>query len=1318
MAGEGATNSGGGRAAMDGFEYQLDVSVFFALRLLLITKSAGQITLEPDNDEDLEAELEQSRVEPHAERDGADRLIVQIKLRNTGAWSVAAFKSLLQSRPRRLAAEDHLRVPGVRFLLVTTAAVAPGLNDLTVADLEERPQAAALPATIAEILPSSAPGRVAILAGLSERQLHLEIGDTLQTLLHVPAAQLESCRTRLREDARRRMRGRAPGVWTREELVDTIQQFGGMLASAPNLDAFVPPSNFPQMRTALETHGAVVITGPSGSGKTWSALKLCEEAIASDPRRSLKILDPGAGPSATRSLTEDLPSVFYLEDPWGQYSLLPAGQAWSAQLPRILPDARPGRQFVVTTRTDMLVQANALDALWRWTIPLEAEHYVDGPLEAIYDNRVVALPAARQMLAFNNKGLALERLETPLELDLFFNTLAEGPLESETPAGLLDRAFANANRDAVEADVHGYLADLATPREAATLWALLTTWGQVSRPQLVAVQQALRRHAGYAASALVKLVDRLVATRHLRQPGQVVSYRHPSTREALESYLVQNGPDAIAGLEDLLDALTARPGGDWPIETATRCLPRCAALAKTFEDGLTFAPPAEAVEAIDRWIDKGLVEPGARFADLLELAAEAGSPACIAAETARFLLRRVQRGGEHFNDQWTPWEIDEAWRERMEGRPAVRTIIDRFIRERLPIEDDGFPIDFVDEWRRLAGDLTDAFLVAAEMTVEHDLYRNADLVAKGASANLERFDPIVQGAIGQLARIRNAWADDGELARQVRDHEVDAAYAEHFGDPGYPEGQGLREIIDGFVEALREQQGWPSVAAHPRAEEFASAWATAVSKTPGPGDPEELAALLDQCARARIEHTAWSTLTRSWRPELRPRLQTRLANPAIDPSVEVEVALCALVHAPDLIGDRLAEASDAAAVTLVAALHTALRRHGVRAIPRHLRRALSKAPPEIAALLRALPSGKRPAQAVHQGAIARLETAAPLAPIEIVGDLIEVLTASGRRPLAAVARWLHEAEDPHEAVRALQAAARLGGEYLLWQGLVHPMADARSTALELLADSLSTPLPANILALAADKGSGVRRALVETLRPRRHRDHQAVLLTLLYDAWSNADPQHDEPPHYQVAHDALRALEPYPDTPEGLGERLLALASATPDPTLRDKALAFATRRCGPKARRMIWRLAWSKPAGWDKIAALEALTAAEIVESAILDHLDADFIQGLSPPYAVAALRLHAAHASHEAVLAMADWLAADARRRALLLVIADRTKLRDPGLAAQVIALLPPEHPAQALLDADRKRKLAASVLDDLGDVRIRVFVRRQLERDIERP
>ena len=61
---------------------------------MLITKSATQITLEPASEEDLESDLEPAtpgRVQPSANMTDGYKLVVQVKLRNTGPWSKAAF---------------------------------------------------------------------------------------------------------------------------------------------------------------------------------------------------------------------------------------------------------------------------------------------------------------------------------------------------------------------------------------------------------------------------------------------------------------------------------------------------------------------------------------------------------------------------------------------------------------------------------------------------------------------------------------------------------------------------------------------------------------------------------------------------------------------------------------------------------------------------------------------------------------------------------------------------------------------------------------------------------------------------------------------------------------------------------------------------------------------------------------------------------------------------------------------------------------------------------------------------------------------------
>ncbi|MBC7586649.1 MAG: hypothetical protein H7316_23210 [Tardiphaga sp.] len=80
------TPSSGG-ASLEGYFYQLDVSILTALDLVLAKKVAQEIILEPTTDEDLEADLED---EPGALSEilAIDnyRLVAQCKLRSTGPW--------------------------------------------------------------------------------------------------------------------------------------------------------------------------------------------------------------------------------------------------------------------------------------------------------------------------------------------------------------------------------------------------------------------------------------------------------------------------------------------------------------------------------------------------------------------------------------------------------------------------------------------------------------------------------------------------------------------------------------------------------------------------------------------------------------------------------------------------------------------------------------------------------------------------------------------------------------------------------------------------------------------------------------------------------------------------------------------------------------------------------------------------------------------------------------------------------------------------------------------------------------------------------
>ncbi|MFS0796653.1 hypothetical protein [Brevundimonas sp. 2P05AA] len=89
----------GAAAAQAGFDYQLDVSILAALQLLLISKAATRLVLEPASEEDLEADLEPyvpGRLQPSAIIAGGYKLVVQVKMDNGEPWSIEDFDALLK----------------------------------------------------------------------------------------------------------------------------------------------------------------------------------------------------------------------------------------------------------------------------------------------------------------------------------------------------------------------------------------------------------------------------------------------------------------------------------------------------------------------------------------------------------------------------------------------------------------------------------------------------------------------------------------------------------------------------------------------------------------------------------------------------------------------------------------------------------------------------------------------------------------------------------------------------------------------------------------------------------------------------------------------------------------------------------------------------------------------------------------------------------------------------------------------------------------------------------------------------------------------
>ena len=89
--------NGHGSPGLAGYEYPVDVSVWLALDLVVASRFTNELVLEPEGDEDVEADLNEYEPGRVANRLPIEnyRLVVQAKLRSGNAWTQKSIRSCL-----------------------------------------------------------------------------------------------------------------------------------------------------------------------------------------------------------------------------------------------------------------------------------------------------------------------------------------------------------------------------------------------------------------------------------------------------------------------------------------------------------------------------------------------------------------------------------------------------------------------------------------------------------------------------------------------------------------------------------------------------------------------------------------------------------------------------------------------------------------------------------------------------------------------------------------------------------------------------------------------------------------------------------------------------------------------------------------------------------------------------------------------------------------------------------------------------------------------------------------------------------------------
>lgn len=1298
---------GGGGDALSGLDYQIDVSVWLALDLILANGLTDELELEPASEEDIEAVLGPNEAGPVVsairlfDKGKSYRLVVQAKLRSGDPWRVSDINRLLKHGTERLSAAKRLEDPDVRYLLITSAALNGETKGLRTHVAGVWPTSTKLAKTTANILPADALGRIAVLSNYEPEWVASKIRDLLTDALRVPRARWEECLEALRAGARSRVRRLGTNRWTRAELQTIIEAHEGYLASSPEVDDYVKPTNWEELGACVAEHHAVLILGQSGTGKTLATDVLFHELADKIPGlKRIRITTP-------EDLRQDQtsgPVFFDIEDPWGRYTFEEKGRAWNDQLSHFMNSSRHDRIIVATSRLDVGNASNALDSVKKWQFELQAEHYGMRERHLLYANRVARLPLTSiQQLAARSETQVLSQLNTPLEIQKFFDALRTlDPAEfTKNSYAALGKAVSQAHEDAIESTVGLQIHARKEIKSAAVVWAMLVARPTLSFVDVRSIEEQLYEIDESFETGITPLVNFFVAARNLRQKGEIVSYYHPRVEAGIEKAIAAKPLPVRRTLSRLVDILIDTNLAN--SEVATGIAAEILGATKKIT-ALSFVPSKRSQLVIDQWLEATLATPGRDLKAKLELAAAIGSPNSIEGEIGRWLLHRRRRKSFGFMMDWGAPDRSSEWYARMKSSPNTKPLIERFLREELPFDRDHYSVGLVEALGSLASGLTPAFIDAAKEAVHLGVLRSSDTISRGALEDIDAFETVLKIAIDIDTPTQQQCKDRKIERLAIENGEYSDAYLESFADND--DGYTAREFIADYVREVRCKRGWAALDVHPETDALLSYWLRALwKKGASPPAAEELATLLGHTTGSDKEADFWSIAQNHWHFDLERHLVQRICSGSPRAATRQAAMACLLCHATGQLPTIVAELEKknrhgrlADIAIEIATTPTSVEGNGIS------EKQLSDAMKVLAL----------PYNDVARAAISISANQTPVVgpmTLQIIADsdaeseefrLFRMALAGHSDTTAEddILWILTKSHDKNAALQALNLAIKMDRADIVDMALSHRFADVAARAMQVIAKPLPSPLPAAILDQIDVKGRPVRRALVELLDEKPHPAHIPTLLALVEDRLSDSD-YHDNEEIYPIARAAVAAIEKSGNLATTDAERMLKTVLETYDFGLRRDILSLLAG-CQAEIQKLVLDLALKKNAPGIRRAAAAALASAE-------SSLDPTVVASITPerlilqpaPIAAELTIIVGFRGEGDHVQAVAEALSASDRRRVFLILLIAARRDRDPTDAAHLAAHLPDGHLGRAWALGQDTGDFNDEILNDLGDV-----------------
>ena len=1104
------------------------------------------------------------------------------------------------------------------------------------------------------------------------------------------------------------MLGGLSGRWRREELETVIRQHEGYLASSPDLERYVYPTNWDDLLRAVRTNHAVLILGQSGTGKTQTSHKLQETIGREIPGLKRVSIAPSLGPTQIIK-DQTLPPVLYdIEDPWGRYEFDRDSRAWNDQLTTIMASAHHDRIVIATSRRDVAMEADALGRVARWIVDLESEHYDLSRRQELYHNRLDTLPPFLQIAAIEDEALVLKELATPLEIQKFFDALRiADPNQRVHPSDRIREPIQKAHQDSIESTVKEQIEAHEAVQTAAVLWGLLKARNRLSLEDLRRIEEVLAElDENSFGEGVTPLVDFFIAARNLRQSDASVSYYHPRVESGIEQTLNKHEMPAKRSLKLLVEALLSLEEGspDWGICTAARMI-----------EGIVLRHPdlrpavsAGAQVKIDAWLEKRVMTLGKDLDVDLKLAAAVGSNTSAVSEIARFMRHRIKTRFRGFGSHpWGPPPHDAAWYGWLRANPITERLLSAYIRTVFPHERADFhQARLLDELSRLAADLTPAFLDAAKTTAWFGVIDVGGVIAEGALQDLEGFESVVDTAVEVLTPTPEASLEAARVRLAIQNGEIGDHFAEQLetNEDGYT----VHEYLGDYVSHMRATRGWEGLLRHRHRGTLLSYWARALyDASPSPATGAEVAAVFDAGYGTVQEEYVWPLVRRQWQDSFLARLQLRVMDGQASRAVQLEALRTLLERLPDEISN------------IILALHKG------GDTSRLMEAAIDIAELRLERVTDTLPDARQVLPTPYaqiSDAFFRAKGEQPPDLSEDAWNLLKPDPQDGpalrwfrirldrHRPsqVDEDIRWLlAHGTDVDRTVDAIEGAIRHGLHGDIKAALEHRFSRMVARALTAIGTPLPAPLPMQLLQLSSAKPAPIRKALIALLDAKPHPSNQKVLLSLVRDTWSNNYHYEGQSADYPIARGAADAINKLEGVDPETGDELYNVAINSLDTTLRFRLFQVLAEKGGTIHQTQLFTLAIMPGRVSVKSAAARALLVAfPHVGQEILSRITTELLIHEPASVSLVFALLLAAVGEIEAVLQTARTLTTDSRVRVFLVPMLSVMAERDSPAADVIAQLLPPNHAGVTWARTSPRAPMDPGVLADLGDA-IRVHV-----------